>query len=180
MNIPVGGNKSPYPAAKPAPAYAIPCIEAKHQPGRAVPSQLAISFDNHFTLEFCGVIVYFRALRRSMTACFRGVAARDYAIFQIYHRIDHQYGVHSVQAANIDEYIKQLPAGANLALMVQKTSARAGYWRPTSRQQMALPASTQKVITALAALIQLGPDFRFTTTRRLQRQHVDNGILKVT
>ncbi len=34
----------------------------------------------------------FRALRRSMTACFV-VLARDYAIFQIYHRIDHQYSV---------------------------------------------------------------------------------------
>ncbi|MDI5568733.1 hypothetical protein MJI47_29935, partial [Salmonella enterica subsp. enterica serovar Kentucky] len=31
----------------------------------------------------------------------------------------------SVQAANIDEYIKQLPAGANLALMVQKIGAPA-------------------------------------------------------
>jgi len=30
--------------------------------------------------------------------------------------------------------------------------------------RMALPASTQKVLTALAALLQLGADFRFTTT----------------
>lgn len=28
---------------------------------------------------------------------------------------------------------------------------------------MALPASTQKVVTALAALLQLGPDYRFVT-----------------
>ncbi len=48
-----------------------------------------------------------------MTARFQ-VVARDYAIFQIYHRIDQLYSVH-VQAANVDEYITQLPAGANLA-----------------------------------------------------------------
>jgi D-alanyl-D-alanine carboxypeptidase/D-alanyl-D-alanine-endopeptidase (penicillin-binding protein 4) len=64
----------------------------------------------------------------------------------------------SAQAANIDEYINQLPAGANLAFMAQKVGA------PTPEidyhsQQMALPASTQKVITALAALLQLGPIF---------------------
>ncbi len=44
-------------------------------------------------------------------------------------------------------------------------------------QQMALPASTQKVITALAALIQLGPDFRFTTTLET-KGNVENGVLK--
>jgi serine-type D-Ala-D-Ala carboxypeptidase/endopeptidase (penicillin-binding protein 4) len=33
---------------------------------------------------------------------------------------------------------------------------------------MALPASTQKVLTALAALLQLGPDYRFTTTLESQ------------
>lgn len=71
----------------------------------------------------------------------------------------------SVQAANVDEYITQLPAGANLALMVQKVGASAPAIDYHS-QQMALPASTQKVITALAALIQLGPDFRLP--RRLK------------
>ncbi|WP_411900951.1 D-alanyl-D-alanine carboxypeptidase, partial [Salmonella enterica] len=58
----------------------------------------------------------------------------------------------SVQAANIDEYIKQLPAGANCALLVQKIGATAPAIDYNS-QQLALPASTQKVITALAALI---------------------------
>lgn len=45
--------------------------------------------------------------------------------------------------------------------------AKVGSTTPTidyHGQQMALPASTQKVITALAALLQLGPDFRFNTT----------------
>ncbi len=101
--------------------------------------------------------------------------ARDYAIFQIYHRIDYQYNVHR-QAANVDEYINQLPAGANLALMVQKVGAQAPEIDYHS-QQMALPASTQKVITALAALLQLGPDFRFTTTLET-KGNVEGGALK--
>ena len=82
----------------------------------------------------------------------------------------------SVQAANVDEYIKQLPDGANLALMVQKIGAQ-GPDIDYHSQQMALPASTQKVITALAALIQLGPDFRFTTTLE-SKGNVSDGVLK--
>ncbi|VDY37776.1 penicillin-binding protein [Salmonella enterica subsp. enterica serovar Daytona] len=39
------------------------------------------------------------------------------------------------------------------------------------------PPVPKKVITALAALIQLGPDFRFTTTLET-KGNVDNGILK--
>lgn len=82
----------------------------------------------------------------------------------------------NVQAANVDEYINQLPDGANLALMVQKIGAQAPEI-DYHGQQMALPASTQKVITALAALLQLGPDFRFTTTLE-SKGSVNNGVLK--
>ena len=82
----------------------------------------------------------------------------------------------NVQAANVDEYINQLPDGANLALIVQKVGAQ----EPDidyHGKQMALPASTQKGMTALAALLQLGPDFRFTTTLE-SKGTVDNGVLK--
>ena len=82
----------------------------------------------------------------------------------------------SVQAANVEEYTSQLPAGANLAFMVQKVGAAAPEIDYHS-QQMALPASTQKVITALAALLQLGPDFRFTTTLE-SKASIDDGTLK--
>jgi len=82
----------------------------------------------------------------------------------------------TVQAANVDEYINQLPAGANLALMVQKVGAPAPAIDYHS-QQMALPASTQKVITALAALLQLGADYRFTTTLE-SRGEVRDGVLE--
>lgn len=82
----------------------------------------------------------------------------------------------NVQAANVDEYTNQLPDGANLALMVQKVGAQEPDIDYHSKQ-MALPASTQKVITALAALLQLGPDFRFTTTLE-SKGTIENGVLK--
>ncbi|NAZ94673.1 D-alanyl-D-alanine carboxypeptidase, partial [Vibrio toranzoniae] len=71
--------------------------------------------------------------------------------------------VFNAHAAQVEDYTQYLPDGANLALVVQKigaTSPAIDY----HAQQMALPASTQKVLTALAALLQLGPDFRFVTT----------------
>ncbi|WP_297205391.1 serine-type D-Ala-D-Ala carboxypeptidase [uncultured Pluralibacter sp.] len=82
----------------------------------------------------------------------------------------------SVHAADVDQYINQLPAGANLALMVQKIGAQTASI-DYHGQQMALPASTQKVITALAALLQLGPDFRFTTTLE-SKGSVVGGVIK--
>lgn len=82
----------------------------------------------------------------------------------------------SVQAANVEEYLTQLPAGANLALMVQKVGD-ASPLIDYHGQQMALPASTQKVITALAALLQLGPDFRFTTTVE-SHSPIQDGVLR--
>lgn len=81
----------------------------------------------------------------------------------------------NVQAVSLEEYTSQLPAGANLALMVQKVGAQSPSIDYHS-QQMALPASTQKVITALAALLQLGPDFRFNTTLE-SRSQISNGVL---
>ncbi len=67
------------------------------------------------------------------------------------------------QAAPVEEYMQYLPDGANLALMVQKVGASTPIIDYHGKQ-MALPASTMKVITALAALLELGPDFRFQTT----------------
>ncbi|MDU6079535.1 MAG: serine-type D-Ala-D-Ala carboxypeptidase [Pantoea sp.] len=67
------------------------------------------------------------------------------------------------QAAPVDEYMQYLPDGANLALMVQKIGASTPIIDYHGKQ-MALPASTMKVITALAALLELGGDYRFQTT----------------
>lgn len=78
-------------------------------------------------------------------------------------------------AASVEDHRQYLPDGANLALLVQKVGATTPSMAFNS-QQMALPASTQKVITALAALLQLGPDYRFITTME-SHGPVTSGIL---
>ncbi|MBC8652318.1 D-alanyl-D-alanine carboxypeptidase, partial [Providencia vermicola] len=65
-------------------------------------------------------------------------------------------------AIPIDEYKQYLPDGTNLALVAQTVGSNTPLI-DYNAQQMALPASTQKVVTALAALLQLGPDYRFVT-----------------
>lgn len=82
----------------------------------------------------------------------------------------------NTNAAQIDNYTEYLPDGTNLAVLVQKIGAPT----PTidyHGTQMALPASTMKILTALAALLQLGPDFRFTTTLETPGS-VSEGVLK--
>ncbi|SUB81260.1 D-alanyl-D-alanine carboxypeptidase dacB precursor [Pragia fontium] len=81
----------------------------------------------------------------------------------------------SAHAAPVEQYTQLLPEGAHLSLMVQKVGS------PTPSidyhgKQLTLPASTQKVVTALAALLQLGPDYRFTTTLE-SHAPVSNGVL---
>lgn len=84
--------------------------------------------------------------------------------------------ISNANAAQVENYTQYLPDGANLALIVQKigaTSPAIDY----HAQQMALPASTQKVLTALAALLQLGPDFRFVTTLE-SHGTITDGVLR--
>ncbi|PIJ51098.1 serine-type D-Ala-D-Ala carboxypeptidase [Erwinia sp. OLTSP20] len=71
--------------------------------------------------------------------------------------------VQAAQAASVASYTQFLPEGTNLAFLAQKIGSPTPLLEYNSKQ-MALPASTMKVLTALAALLQLGPDFRFTTT----------------
>ena len=82
----------------------------------------------------------------------------------------------NTNAAQIENYTEYLPDGTNLAVLVQKIGAPvpAIDYHGT---QMALPASTMKILTALAALLQLGPDFRFTTTLETPGS-VSDGVLK--
>ncbi len=72
-------------------------------------------------------------------------------------------GIVSSHAVPVASYMQSLPDGANLALVVQKIGASTPLINYHA-DQMALPASTQKILTALAALLQLGADFRFNTT----------------
>ncbi|AIN47561.1 serine-type D-Ala-D-Ala carboxypeptidase [Candidatus Palibaumannia cicadellinicola] len=69
----------------------------------------------------------------------------------------------SAQAVAVENYTAYLPEGVNLALMVQKVGAPQPIIDYHS-QQLALPASTIKLLTALAALLQLGPTYRFHTS----------------
>jgi len=82
----------------------------------------------------------------------------------------------NANAAPVEDYTQYLPDGANLALIVQKVGATT----PSidyHAQQMALPASTQKILTALSALLQLGPDFRFTTQFETNGK-INDGVLQ--
>ncbi|KLN95450.1 serine-type D-Ala-D-Ala carboxypeptidase [Moellerella wisconsensis] len=78
-------------------------------------------------------------------------------------------------AIPIDKYKEYLPDGTNLALVAQKVGSDTPIFDYNS-QQMALPASTQKVVTALAALLQLGPDFRFVTSFETNASLKDNTL----
>ncbi|CNE79183.1 serine-type D-Ala-D-Ala carboxypeptidase [Yersinia nurmii] len=84
--------------------------------------------------------------------------------------------VFNANAAQVENYTQYLPDGANLALVVQKIGATTPVI-DYHAQQMALPASTQKVLTALAALLQLGPDFRFVTTLE-SHAPITDGVLR--
>lgn len=84
--------------------------------------------------------------------------------------------ISNANAAQVENYTQYLPDGANLALIVQKIGATSPVI-DYHAQQMALPASTQKVLTALAALLQLGPDFRFVTTLESHGTMTD-GVLR--
>lgn len=81
----------------------------------------------------------------------------------------------NANAAPVEEYTQYLPDGANLALVVQKIGAGA----PTIDYHSADGAAGQypKVLTALAALLQLGPDYRFTTTLESQGD-IRDGVLR--
>lgn len=114
-------------------------------------------------------------MHRSMTGTLFSGYSGIMRFFRIFSGLTCAFAL-SVHAAPVDEYVQYLPDGANLALLVQKIGAPA----PAidfHGQQMALPASTQKVITALAALLQLGPDYRFTTTFET-RGNISSGVLK--
>ncbi|MDR0217597.1 MAG: serine-type D-Ala-D-Ala carboxypeptidase [Enterobacteriaceae bacterium] len=84
--------------------------------------------------------------------------------------------IFSANAASIEQDVQYLPAGTHFSFIAQKI----GESTPIidySGQQLALPASTQKIVTALAALLQLGKDFRFVTTFE-SNADIEDGRLK--
>ncbi len=82
----------------------------------------------------------------------------------------------NANAAPVEEYTQYLPDGANLALVVQEDRRqRADDRLPLSADGAA--GQYPKVLTALAALLQLGPDYRFTTTLESQGD-IRDGVLR--
>ena len=79
-------------------------------------------------------------------------------------------------AKNIEQYQHYLPVGANIAVIVQPVNTDKTFVDYNSRLMM-LPASTQKVITALASMLELGKDYRFKTTFE-SKGKIQNNILQ--
>ncbi|QHM73688.1 D-alanyl-D-alanine carboxypeptidase DacB [Mixta intestinalis] len=132
-------------------------------------------FDTYFNPEFpVGHRLLSTVMHRSMTAS--PVSYREIMRFsRLVTGLTCAFMLQA-HAASVEEYTQYLPDGANLALMAQKVGSSTPLVDYHSKQ-MALPASTMKVVTALAALLELGPDFRFRTTLETEGK-IDNGTLK--
>lgn len=87
------------------------------------------------------------------------------------------YFMISLQAAAVpvEEFTHYLPEGSNLAFIAQKVGASSAFIDYHGSQQ-ALPASTMKIFTALAALLELGKDYQFKTTLNAQNNIVDGHL----
>lgn len=77
---------------------------------------------------------------------------------------------------NTEELIKHLPAGASASFIAKNLETNQIITQYQSDIFM-LPASTQKIFTALAAKLALTDDFRFQTAL-LSNGIIENGILK--
>ncbi|WLT06254.1 serine-type D-Ala-D-Ala carboxypeptidase [Gilliamella apis] len=66
-------------------------------------------------------------------------------------------------AQPVEPYISSLPKGSDLSILVQTVEGKPKTLAKYKSDQFKQPASTQKVITALAAQLELGDNFRFIT-----------------
>ena len=66
-------------------------------------------------------------------------------------------------AQSVEPYISSLPKGSDLSILVQTVEGKPKTLAKYKSDQFKQPASTQKVITALAAQLELGDNFRFIT-----------------
>ncbi|XKM13690.1 serine-type D-Ala-D-Ala carboxypeptidase [Orbaceae bacterium ac157xtp] len=65
--------------------------------------------------------------------------------------------------SNLQEYLSLLPKGTNVSIYVQTVEKNPSTLIAYQHDQFKQPASVQKLITALAAQLELGDDFRFVT-----------------
>jgi len=68
-----------------------------------------------------------------------------------------------LSAQTVEPYISSLPKGSDLSILVQTVGSKPKTLAKYKSDQFKQPASTQKVITALAAQLELGDNFRFIT-----------------
>lgn len=66
-------------------------------------------------------------------------------------------------ALQLDDYTVLLPKGTNVSMLVQTVDDKKSILVDHQSDLFKTPASTQKIITALAARLALGEDFRFIT-----------------
>lgn len=76
-----------------------------------------------------------------------------------------------VQALSVEPYISTLPKGSDISILVQSVGRQPTTLAQYKSDQFKQPASIQKIITALAAELELGSDFRFET------QMLTNGLI---
>ncbi len=69
----------------------------------------------------------------------------------------------TLYAQSVEPYLSSLPKGSDLSVLVQSVGTNPQTLAHYKSDQFKQPASTQKVITALAAMLELGQDFRFST-----------------
>ena len=76
-----------------------------------------------------------------------------------------------------DKIINQIDPAINMsALIVDLNTNETLYNRNASR--VLIPASNMKLFSDAAALLVLGPDYRFKTTLSTDASHLENGVLQ--
>lgn len=77
----------------------------------------------------------------------------------------------------LNYFIANSNANANIAVYV-KSMRQGDVLFSKNIYQSLTPASTMKILTAEAALLYLGPDYRFSTQLLTDAKHIKNGILQ--
>lgn len=88
---------------------------------------------------------------------------KNFVIFAILLNITNSYAENNIAIAS---YLPLLPKGTDLSILVESVDKNPTTLLAYQNDQFKQPASVQKLITALAAQLELGLDFRFIT--RLQ------------